>query len=63
LSGKHQILVYADNVNVLAENIINMKNTALYEANRKVSLEVNTQKTKYMVFPRHQNAGKLKITD
>jgi hypothetical protein len=30
---------------------------ALLEANRKVSLEINIEKTKYMVVSHHQNSG------
>jgi len=29
----------------------------LLDASREVSLEVNTEKTKYMVMSRHKNAG------
>jgi hypothetical protein len=29
----------------------------LIEANKEVGLEVNTEKTKYMLLSRHQNAG------
>jgi len=37
-----------------------VKNTeALLEASREVGLEVNTEKTKYMVVSGHQNAGHI----
>jgi len=51
LNGTHQLLVYADNVNVLGGNIhIIMINTeSLVVASKEIGLEVNAGKTKYMV--------------
>jgi hypothetical protein len=53
-------LVYADDVNLLGDNIDAVeKNTeTLIDASKEVGLEVNTEKTKYMLLSRHQNAGK-----
>jgi hypothetical protein len=47
LKGIHQLLVYADNVNLLGLNINTLKKSteALLGAKREVGLEVNTEKT------------------
>jgi hypothetical protein len=59
LNGTHQLLAYADDVNLLGDNIDTVeKNTkALIDASKKVGLEINVEKTKYMLLSRHQNAG------
>jgi hypothetical protein len=50
LNGTHQLLVYADDVNILGGSIHTMrKNTeTLVIASKETGLEVNAEKTKYM---------------
>jgi hypothetical protein len=59
LSGAHQLLAYADDVNLLGGNIdtINKNTETLIDASKEVGLEVNVEKTKYMLVSRDQNAG------
>ena len=51
LNGTHQILVYADGVNILGGSIRTLKENAeaLVAATREIGLEVSADKTKYMV--------------
>ena len=60
LSGTHQLLIYADDVNILGRSIctIEKKNTeALVITRKEIGLEVSVDNTKYMAMPRDQNAG------
>jgi hypothetical protein len=52
-------VAYADDANVLGDNIDTIeKNTeTLIDASKEVGLEINIEKTKYMLLSRHQNAG------
>jgi hypothetical protein len=55
----HQLLVYADDVNLLGDEIDTIqKNTEfLIDDSKEVCLDANAGKTKYMLLSRHQNAG------
>jgi hypothetical protein len=51
LNGTHQVLACADDVNILGENVDTIhKNTeALSDTSKEVGLEVNPEKTEYML--------------
>jgi hypothetical protein len=59
LNGTHQLLVYADDINILGGSIHSIKKNAddLLIASKEISLEVNAEKTKYMVMSQNHNAG------
>jgi len=59
LNGTHQLLVYADDVNILDGSIhsINENTESSVVANKLSGLEVNADKTKCVVMSRDQNAG------
>ena len=59
LNGKHQLLVYAGDINVLGGSVHNIKENAeaLIVASKEIGLEINADKTKYMVMFHDQNAG------
>jgi hypothetical protein len=60
LNGTHQLLVYADDVNLLGDNIDSIKKNTenLIDASKKVGREVNTEKTKYMLLSVTRMQGK-----
>jgi hypothetical protein len=59
LNGTHQLLAYADDVNLLGDNIdiINKNTETLIDASKEVGLEVCVERTKYTLMSRDQNAG------
>jgi hypothetical protein len=59
LNGTLRLFAYADDVNIMGENIDTIKkNTkALLGASKKVGLEVNPEKTKYMLMSPSQKVG------
>jgi hypothetical protein len=68
LNGTHQLLAYADDVNLLADNIDTIKRNTetLIDASKEVGLEINVEKSKYMLLSCHQNEGQnwdIKITN
>jgi hypothetical protein len=59
LNGTHQLLVYADDVNILGGSIhtVRKHTKALVIASKEMCLEENAEKTKHMVMSRDQNTG------
>ena len=60
LNGTHHLLVYADEVNILGGSVRTIKENAEASilASKEIGLEVNADKTKYMVMTRDQKAGR-----
>jgi hypothetical protein len=58
-NGTHQLLVYADDINLLRDsvNTIKQNSETLLEASRDTGLEINAEKTKYMIMSHHPNSG------
>jgi hypothetical protein len=59
LNGTYQILAYADDGNIVGENIdtIQRNTKALLDASKEVGLEGNPEKTKYILVSRCRKAG------
>ena len=60
VNNTYQLLAYADDVNILGGNAHTVKENAetLVVATKEIGLEVNADKTKYMIMSRDQNAGR-----
>jgi hypothetical protein len=63
LNGTHQLLAYADDGNILGGNVHTVKkNTeALLAATKEIGLEVNADKTRYMVMSRDQMQDEITV--
>jgi hypothetical protein len=59
LNGTNQLLPYADDANLLGDNIDTIKKNTetLIDASKEVGLEINIEKTKYMLLSHQQNVG------
>jgi len=60
LNGTHQLLVYADGVNILGGSVhpVNKNTECFVVASKEIELEVSADNTKYMVISGDQNAGR-----
>ena len=60
LNCTHQHLVYACEFNILGRSVRTIKKNVedLFVASKDIGLDVNVNKTKYMVMSRDQNAGR-----
>jgi hypothetical protein len=58
LNGTHQLLVPDDDVNLLGDSVFTIKENSetLLEASRDIGLEINAEKTKYMIMSRYLNS-------
>jgi hypothetical protein len=58
LNGAYQLLVYADEVTLLGDNINIVQEDINFDAN-KVGLKVGAEKTKYMLLSKPECSAKL----
>ena len=65
LNGTHQLLVYTEDINILGGSIQTIKkNTeALLGSSKVIGLEVNSDKTQYMVMSQNRNAEQSNNTE
>jgi hypothetical protein len=58
LYGTHQLLAYADDVNLLGvdRDTRNINTETLIDASEEIGIEVNVEKTKYRLVSRDQNS-------
>jgi hypothetical protein len=60
INGTHQLVVYVDDISILGGSVHTVKENAvaMVVASKETGLEVNVDKTQYMVTFRDQNAGR-----
>jgi len=64
LNGTHQLLAYADDVNILGGSVYATKSAgASVVASKLIGLDVHADKTKYMVMSRDKDAGLSQCKD
>jgi hypothetical protein len=65
LNGTHQLLIYADDVNILGGSVHTVKENAegLVVATKEIGLEANADRTKYIVVSHDRNAGRDQCED
>jgi hypothetical protein len=59
LNVKHQLFVYTDDVNLLGDSVNTIKENSetLLQASRDIDLDINAEKTKYVIMSCHLNSG------
>jgi hypothetical protein len=55
LNGTRQLLAYPDNIDTIKKNT-----ETLIDASKEVGLEIDVEKTKYMLLSRHQNICRVR---
>jgi hypothetical protein len=63
LNGTHQLLAYANDVNLLGVNTDTIKKNTetLIDTSKEVGPEINVEENKYMLLSHHQNVGENRV--